>query len=300
MFGLEYIILAYTFAFILLTNVAISSLVSVLSIIRKDNSVADVFYSLMFTIPILMAVYFSFYISGGDLKLGSHNILPLILPLMILIWGLRLMIRIFIKNYKKREDKRYALWRALWMSKGKLYFYIRSYLQIYLLQALMASIIVLPSVYFIIYANSAFAYNSNSILLSILGIIIFKIGFYFELFGDSQLDEFIKDTTRRETEKILMTGLWKYTRHPNYFGEAAIWWGIFLIATANIIGSINTSSLLIFAILLTSPLLINFLLRFVSGVPMTEKYWDNHSDMELRNKWNLYKKNTNPIWPKIF
>ncbi len=300
MLSLHLIILAYTFLFVLLTNFAINSLVSVISILKKNNSIADIFYPFMFILPTLAATYFYNNIINDSLSINMWTLFPLLLQIMIMVWGVRLSYRIYNKNKGRAEDKRYAVWRKSWMAKGNLYFYIRSYLQIYLLQAIIASVIVLPAVYFIIYSSNAFPFTTNSLLLILLGFILYKIGFYFEFFGDRQLDEFLHDKKRKSEEKIMMTGLWKYTRHPNYFGEASIWWGLFLISISNIITTSSLNSLLLFTLLISSPILINALLRFVSGVPMLEKYWDNNKDLEIREIWKDYKSKTNAMWPRIF
>ena len=105
------------------------------------------------------------------------------------------------------------------------------------------------------------------------------VGFFFEVLGDKQLDTFIKDPNKKST--IMQTGLWKYTRHPNYFGESTMWWGLALIAL------IGSSSILV----VLSPILITYLLLFVSGIPMLEKKWDGIPE------WEVYKKKTSTFFP---
>ena len=110
------------------------------------------------------------------------------------------------------------------------------------------------------------------------GLAIWIFGFVFEAVGDAQLRKFVK--TKKEGE-VMRTGLWKYTRHPNYFGEATMWWGLFVVS-ANWIAVI-------------SPLTLTFLLLFVSGVPMLEKKYAGNP------QWEDYKKRTSvfiPWFPK--
>jgi steroid 5-alpha reductase family enzyme len=211
---------------------------------------------------------------------NSINIFQIALSLLVFVWGIRLSLRIYKKNKDKPEDFRYATWRNTWLVKGKLYFYTRSYFQIFLLQAFIASIIVLPAVYFVL------SYTVFSVSVFIIGLILWITGFIFESVGDSQLDNFLKDKERLEKEKIMTSGLWKYTRHPNYFGEITMWWSIWIMAGA-------------LPLLIISPLLITYLLKYVSGVPMLESRWDNHPDTETKNKWLDYKNKTSTIFPDI-
>jgi steroid 5-alpha reductase family enzyme len=247
--------------------------------------------------------------------ISDINKISFLLQIIILIWGLRLGYRIHRKNTGKPEDKRYAAWRTEWSKKSKLYFFMRSYLQIYLLQAFIASIIILPAAYFIIYSNTLLVTSSTNnlsdiflVLVMVFGFVIWLIGFLFEYFGDKQLDNFLRDKIKLEKEKIMTTGLWKFTRHPNYFGESSLWWGIYFISITPILHSIlfpvnqnlDKNNFIILFILTMSPILITILLRFISGVPMLEKYWDNHPDQNTKNIWMEYKNKTPAMFPKFF
>ncbi|MDD3995458.1 MAG: DUF1295 domain-containing protein, partial [Bacilli bacterium] len=139
---------------------------------------------------------------------------------------------------------------------------INAYFKIFMLQGLLMSIISLPIIFF----NASNLEKLN--LLNIFGIIIWIIGYIFEVVGDYQLKKFIKNSNNKG--KIMTSGLWKYTRHPNYFGESVMWWGIFLI-------TIN-SSLGYFGII--SPIFITFLLVFVSGIPLLEKKYENNKEFQ--------------------
>jgi len=244
---------------------------------KKDNGIIDIFYSWGFMLSSLIAFYFS-----------NMNTLSFILTLCVMIWGIRLSFRIYNKNKNKPEDFRYAKWRSEWSEKGAIYFYLRSYVQIYLLQGIIAFIVVSPILYFL----------SNNIIVNnyifLTGAIIWIFGFIFEATGDKQLDDFLKDKERLEKEKLMTTGLWRYTRHPNYFGEATMWWGIFTMSILSM--GLNYYSI----IFLVSPILINSLLRFVSGVPMLEKRWDNLEDMNIKNIWLNYKNKTPAMIPKFW
>jgi len=196
-----------------------------------------------------------------------------IIIILITIWGIRLAYRIFMKNKNKPEDFRYASWRTTWMRKGLMYYYARAYLQIFILQGLIISIVLLPF-------TLSLSTTSSPTYLLLIGVIIWIIGFTFEAVGDRQLDRFI---TSKSTHKgtIMKTGLWKYTRHPNYFGESTMWFGIALIALS------TGASYLV----LLSPFLITFLLLKVSGIPMLEKKWDGVPE------WEVYKAKTSAFIP---
>jgi steroid 5-alpha reductase family enzyme len=126
-------------------------------------------------------------------------------------------------------------------------------------------------------------YNPGTVLstLDTIGLIIFGIGFMFESVGDMQL-AFFKQNPKNQG-KLITTGLWKFTRHPNYFGEALVWWGIWFYALG-VPGGWMT---------VISPILITLTLRFVSGVPMLEKKLSEHRG------WSEYAGKTAPFVPFI-
>jgi len=134
-------------------------------------------------------------------------------------------------------------------------------------------IVALP----IIFVNSAEPTGIS--VFDIIGILIFCIGFIFEIVGDQQLTNFKKNPSHKG--KIITSGLWKYTRHPNYFGEALLWWGIALMALS------YPGSWFV----LLSPITITFLLRYVSGVPMLEENYNGREDFEA------YKQKTSIFFP---
>ncbi|MFN4151187.1 MAG: DUF1295 domain-containing protein [Candidatus Sericytochromatia bacterium] len=233
----------------------------IIAIVKKDNSIIDIGWGLGF---ILISVISLSFINKLELK-------HLIINTLTIIWGLRLSIYLFIRNHKKGEDFRYKKWRDEW----KNYFIIRSFFQVFLLQGVFMIIIALP----IINTNSSSNFNFQ--INDFLGILIWIFGFYFQAMSDYQLFKFKKDIKNKN--KIMRYGLWKYTRHPNYFGEAVMWWSIFIIS----IGAKNE------LISLISPITINFLLLKVSGVPMLEdKYKSNQEYLD-------YIKNTSSFIPKF-
>lgn len=228
------------------------------ALIKKDNSIVDVFWGLGF---IVVAAY-------SLIRSGNFNSETFILNFLVLLWGIRLSSHIFIRNKGKGEDFRYKAWRDTWK-----YFLLRSYFQIFLLQGIFMMIVASP-LYFVNH-NSDGTFHLNDTI----GIILFLIGFSFETLSDYQLILFKRNPDHKG--KIITTGLWSISRHPNYFGEALIWWGIGCFALSYYQGWI----------MLVSPLMITLLLRFVSGVPMLEKKYQNHPD------WKDYKQKTAAFVP---
>lgn len=217
------------------------------SLLKKRNDVADVAWGLGF----VLVAWSSFFIAEGDS--GTRGLLVCTL---VSVWGLRLAWHIHHRNKGKAEDYRYLAWRKEW---GK-WFYLRSYLQVYLLQGALLFIIVLP----VLLINKSTATPFG--LLDMLGVAVWLCGFYFEAVGDAQLARFMSKLENKG--KLMQTGLWAYTRHPNYFGEVTQWWGLGLIALAVPGGWLG----------LIGPLTITYLILKVSGIPMLEKRMSQHPD----------------------
>ena len=231
-------------------------LVFILAIILKNNSIVDIFWGLGFIIVMLYNADF----------FPTINLNKFIFNLLIIIWGLRLSLHIFIRNKGKEEDFRYKNWRNTWK-----HFYLRSFLQIFLLQGFIMWIVALPV---ISYNNIEFSETNWTF---ITGVIIFIAGFLFESIADFQLLQFRKN--KQNKGRIIQSRLWKYSRHPNYFGEAVLWWGIALISCSQL------AEIYLFI----SPILITLLLRYVSGVPMLEaKYKDNEEFKEYSKKTSVF------------
>ncbi|MBP2026753.1 steroid 5-alpha reductase family enzyme [Acetoanaerobium pronyense] len=205
----------------------------------KNNSIVDMGWGIGFVIV-------AWYTTLRTLNLYTSN---LVITILITIWGLRLFYHIIKRNWGKPEDFRYANWRKEW---GKLVI-PRAFLQIYMLQGVFMFIVALP----IILLNSE--NQSTFTIFGFVGLLIWTIGFFFESVGDYQLKVFKSNPENKG--KIMDQGLWKYSRHPNYFGEATMWWGIAVIAFSS--GASIASFI--------SPITITYLLLFVSGVPMLEK-----------------------------
>lgn len=223
----------------------------------KRNDIADIAWGLGFSTLALLVPH------------NSQLSQDLVIRLLIVIWGVRLSYHIYIRNISKEEDYRYRSWRLSW---GK-WFLLRSYLQIYMVQGLFMFLIATP----IIIASTSQTPPLN--WLYWLGIGVWIIGFIFESIGDMQLSEFLKKNKSKNT--IMKQGLWKYTRHPNYFGEVAQWWGIFFIVATQTYGYIA----------FISPITITILILGVSGIPMLEKKYEHNLEFQR------YKETTSAFFP---
>jgi steroid 5-alpha reductase family enzyme len=235
------------------------TLVFFLALARKNNGVVDIAWGLGF-ILVSSAVF---------MTCGQGQARQWLALALVLVWGGRLALHIYRRNRGREEDFRYAAWRRQW---GR-YFVIRSFGQIFMLQGLLLLLVITPVLLIVGQAQPPLN------LLDGIGILVWLTGFLFETSGDRQLAAFIRDPANRG--KLMTGGLWRYTRHPNYFGEAALWWGMAVLALSSPRGWLG----------LIGPMVITFLLLFVSGVPLLEKKYRGRPD------WEEYKKKTPVFFP---
>ena len=231
------------------------------AIYKKRNDVADIAWGTGFILLSLIGLIL------------NPTIRMLVVTIVVAVWGMRLAVHIGTRFAKtEKEERRYAIMRDSW--KGSETF--NSWFRIFMLQGLLLFFVAMS-----INVTASFDKGGWNYGL-ILGLLVWIIGFVFEVVGDAQLKEFV--AAKKEGGGIMKTGLWKYSRHPNYFGEATMWWGIWVM-----IWGVEY-----FFIGIIGPILITYLLRFVSGVPMAEKrYADNQEFIE-------YKKKTPPMIPNFF
>jgi steroid 5-alpha reductase family enzyme len=211
-----------------------------LSLIYKNVTLVDSLWGLGF----VLIAWISFGLSEG--YMGRK----ILIVVVTTAWGLRLSAHLAWRNWGKGEDPRYGSWRR---ASGES-FWIISLFKVFLLQALFLWVIALAVQYGQIPAQPA-----HLTWLDFLGVIIWLIGFGFESVSDWQLARFKADAANRG--KVMDRGLWAYSRHPNYFGESVVWWGIFLIA----LSTPNSGWTVI------SPLVITAVLLKMTGIPLMEK-----------------------------
>jgi steroid 5-alpha reductase family enzyme len=212
----------------------------VLSLRLQDASVADVCWGLGF---VLLAWLYCFL---------SPALTPRswLVAVLITLWGTRLSWHIFRRNHGKGEDPRYQAMRA---SHGPAFWW-RSLFTVFWLQGALLWFVALPLLAAVRAAQPAGLQTVDGV-----GVLLFAVGFGFEVVGDRQLRRFRADPSNRG--RVLDRGLWRYTRHPNYFGDAALWWGLYAIAAATPGGWLTV----------LSPALMTFLLLRVSGVTLLEQ-----------------------------
>ena len=232
-----------------------------ISLLLKDSSIVDIFWGTGFVIT----AWFYFFLTPDGFVARKWLIV-----ILTTIWGLRLSIHILLRNWGHGEDYRYQQWRQ---EAGSNWWW-RSFFKVFLLQGALMWIISAP-----LLAAQSNPNPARLIWLDYLGAILWGIGFFFEAVGDWQLARFRANPDNKG--KLLNTGLWRYTRHPNYFGDAAQWWGFYLIAAAA--GGYWT---------IFSPIIMTLLLRRVSGVTMLEK-----SLKESKPGYKEYVETTNTFIP---
>jgi steroid 5-alpha reductase family enzyme len=225
-----------------------------------DNSLVDIAYGPAFVLACL----------GGWFAGGSQmHARPLLMLCLLALWATRLGLHIGLRHRGRGEDFRYRSFRDSW---GETFVW-RSFLQIYMLQGLVIFFVASPVLLAIAGPGEEVAW------IDALGVLLFVLGFAFEAVGDWQLSRFRKNPASKG--RIMTAGLWRYTRHPNYFGEAVLWWGFFFLGLGAEYGLFG----------LISPLLIAFLLLKVSGIPMLEEKYAGRPDFEA------YKNATSPFFP---
>jgi len=226
-----------------------------------NNSIVDIGWGSGFVV----SAWCTFLIKGVN-----SSIVWVVLALLS-FWGLRLSYYILIRNHGKEEDFRYQNMRKRW---GTSFPTLKAFLNVFLMQGVLMYIVSLPIIAFID------APKDKINLLTITAMIFWLVGAFFEVVGDAQLKRFKADADHRG--KLMTEGLWRFTRHPNYFGEALMWWSL-----TGLIISVNPN---LFWVLI-SPLLMNLLLLFVSGVPLLEKKYAGRPDFQA------YARRTNKFIP---
>ena len=233
----------------------------VLSLVLARNDVADVAWGLG---PTMLVWWLAFLTRVSN---------PLILPVaaLVTLWGVRLAYHIARRDFApgRGEDPRYAAWRAEWK-----FFVVRSYLQVFLLQGLFMLLVSTP---LIVLAASA---GDRGPALGILGALVWLVGFVLESTADRQLATFLEEP-RESRGAVMDRGLWSWSRHPNYFGESLMWWGLAIIALGAEWGWLG----------LLGPITITLLLVFVSGIPLAEQ---RHAG---EPEWEAYKQRTSAFLP---
>lgn len=227
---------------------------------RRNNGLVDIAWGLSFIV--VTAVEF----------VRAPSLFPAKVLVMaaVLVWGLRLAAHILRRNRGRPEDFRYAAMRRKWGRAAG----VKAFVFVFMLQGLIMLVVSLP-------ITAVFASPARPLaVLDVIGALVFAAGFAFEAVGDAQLAAHMRDPGNRG--RLMTRGLWSLSRHPNYFGEATLWWGIGLMALSSPRGWVA----------LLGPLAITLLLLFVSGVPLLEKKYAGRPD------WEAYKARTPMFVPR--
>lgn len=200
--------------------------------VKKRNDIADTAWGLGFILVNIFSLMF------------NPSIKLLISLILISFWGIRLATHIYNRNKNKKEDYRYEQWKN------------NAYTKVFMTQGFFMWLICWPIL----------GSMGNMEWFNLVGILVWMIGFYFEVVGDRQLKKFISNPKNKG--KIMQKGLWAYSRHPNYFGEVTMWWGIWLLNF-----NLNWWTIV-------GPLTISFLILKVSGVPLLEKKYQGNKEFE--------------------
>ncbi len=232
-----------------------------ISLVLKNSSIIDIFWGTGFVITSWITFFRTLETAGPR---------DLLILVLVTIWGLRLSFYVLWRNAGKGEDFRYAKWRN---EAGDRWWWI-SYFKVFLLQGLIMWVIAAP-----LTAIQVPGVNDTLNTVDFLGAAVWAVGFFFETVGDAQLAKFKQD--RENKGQLLTSGVWRYTRHPNYFGDAAQWWGFYLIALVS--GAWWT---------IFSPIWMTYLLVNVSGVAMLERTLN-----KTKPGYEDYVQKTNPFFP---
>ncbi len=227
--------------------------------LKKDNSVMDVFYGGGF----ILIAWSTFLLKG------VYSLRSIIVTILVTIWGIRLATYVLIRNWGKGEDKRYLNMRERWGDNVL----VNSLLRIYLFQGLIIFLVVFP----VSFTNVS--YNPPLWIFDFMGIGVWSVGFFFETVGDLQLYRFLNDSANQG--KVFDEGLWRYTQHPNYFGEVTQWWGLYIIAISVPFGFIS----------IFGPAIITYMIINVSGVRLLNKAFEGDSE------YAKYKRRTSQFIP---
>lgn len=232
-----------------------------LSLALRNASIVDVAWGLGFAGVAMLAA-----VAGGGY--GGRRVFVAVLTCA---WGVRLGSYILLRNRGKGEDPRYQAMRR--RAGGRFWWF--SFFQVFVLQGALMWLISIPLI-----ASATAQQPDHLAPTDIVGLLVFIVGLAFEAVGDWQLAHFKKDPSHRG--QVMDQGLWRYTRHPNYFGDATAWWGLFIIAAGTTDGYWTV----------LSPLLMTFLLVRVSGVALLER-----SQARTKPAYGDYIARTSPFLP---
>jgi steroid 5-alpha reductase family enzyme len=237
---------------------ALMTVVWLLSVVRKDASIVDIAWGAGFVV-----VAWTAYLFAGTS--GS-----IVLPILVSVWGIRLSAYLFRRNHGKPEDYRYQAMRQRWGTA----FPIVSLVTVFVLQGVVMWVVSLP-----VQVGTALLDQTHP-WLTVAGVALWGIGLFFESVGDWQLARFKANQTN--AGRVLDAGLWRFTRHPNYFGDLLVWWGLYAVAMSKSDAGWT----------IIGPIVMSVFLMRVSGVTLLEKKLTN-----TKPEYVNYVARTNAFFP---
>lgn len=234
------------------------TVVFVIAQYKKRNDIADIAWGLGF---VLIAI--TLFLKAPEVTSKSWLIV-----MMVAVWGVRLAVHIQVRHKGKPEDGRYQAMRQKWKHPV-----VQSYLNVFLAQGFFMLLVALPILLFFSSSPGTLKWYN------FIGFAVWLTGFLFEAIGDYQLAQFLRKKTKQQV--VMDYGLWRYTRHPNYFGEVSLWWGVYLFVLP----------VPLWVLGLLGPLTITYLIIGVSGIPMLEARYKGNKAYER------YQKTTSAFLP---
>ena len=232
-----------------------------LSISLRDVSIVDIYWGAGF-------VYLAWMSSLRTVGIDAFTWQHWALCITVSVWGARLSLYLLWRNWGEGEDPRYVSMRSRSSN-----FWLTSFLRVFVLQAIVMWCVSLPVQVSLLSGGGGF------MAIHGLGLAFWSVGLFFETVGDFQLAQFRK---RRTSGQVLDKGLWRYTRHPNYFGDFMVWWGLFLLSWRSVDSAWTA----------VGPAIMTFFLLRVSGVALLEK------DIgQRRPAYSEYIEKTSPFFP---
>jgi steroid 5-alpha reductase family enzyme len=232
-----------------------------ISLVRRNAAIADALWGLGF----VLVAWLTFFQANG------FFMRKLMLALMVTIWGMRLFVHIAGRSRGKGEDPRYAAWRAQY---GQVFWLVSLY-RVFLVQALFLWVIAIGVQY-----GQVAAQPAHMTWLDAAGFLIWLSGLIIESVADFQLRRFLSAPENRG--RVMDQGLWRYSRHPNYFGESLVWWGIFVMVLSAPLGFLT----------IVSPLVITYTLLRLTGVTLMEE-----TEFSDNLEYQAYIRRTSPFVP---
>ncbi len=222
-----------------LTGVLLTG-VWLLSLLKRDAGIMDVAYPLAAAVPVVVLIA----------KRGSWSPHEIVTVAMVALWSLRMSLHIGMRNAGHGEDGRYAAWRTRFGP----HWWWWSFFQVFMMQGVLVWLWSLGLIGAVAVGQRELGWQHA------LALLLFAVGFYFQVVGDLQLERFKK--TRTDRSMVLDTGLWRLTRHPNYFGEAMIWWSFGALGLVHPWGWLA----------LVCPAYVTWFMAAGSATPMQDRY----------------------------